>query len=355
MRVALIGPPCSGKTTVFQAIAELGGSEVDVSRADQPHLAVVKVPDERLRRLVELYKPKRTVPAELEFLDMPGVDLGDAVARDHWRRHWASVRDCDMIVMVACGFEDPSVPAYRGRVDAAGDVEELLAEMLFADLEQVGNRIQRLETLLTKPGDRDGNRRELDLMQRIRQALENDLPIREVVKNEAEAKAIRSFAFLSLKPHLAVLNCGEGEPTGPAEPIATVAVLRLSAKIEQELAQLDSADRAEFMADLNMEAPARDRLIRACYNQLNLVSMFTVSEEECRAWPQPTGTEAVVAAGSVHTDMARGFIRAETMAYDDLVAANGDEKAVKAAGKFRLEGKQYILQDGDIIKFRFNV
>ena len=355
MRIALIGPPFSGKTTLFDAVATAGGSGADVSRADQPHLAVVKVPDDRLKWLTGLYKPKTTVPAELEFLDLPGLDLSDQVARARWGRHWAAVRDCGMVVMVVRGFSDPSVPAFRGRVDASADAEELAAEMLFADLEQVGNRIERLETQLKKPADRDATQRELDLMRRLNEALENDRPIRQAVHNEAEEKAVRSFAFLSLKPHLVVVNSGEEDLAHPADPVAGTPTLWLSAKIEEELAELNESDRADFMVDLGIEVAAGDRLIRACYESLKLISMFTASDVECRAWPQAAGTPAVVAAGSIHTDMARGFIRAETMAYDDLFGAGGDEKAVKAAGKLRLEGKQYILQDGDIINFRFNV
>jgi GTP-binding protein YchF len=260
-----------------------------------------------------------------------------------------------MVALVVRGFAADSVAAYRSRVDPAADAEELLSEMLFADLEQVGNRIEKLQGQLSKPANREATQRELDLMQRLQEALENEQPIREAVKSDAEAKAVRSFAFLSLKKHLAVVNCGEDDLDVEAEPIGDVQALRLSARIEEELAQLDPSDRAEFMADLGIGQSARDRLVRACYQGLDLVSMFTVGPDECRAWTLPAGTDAVTAAGEIHSDIARGFIRAETMAYDDLKAADGDEKAVKAAGKLRLEGKQYIVQDGDIINFRFNV
>jgi len=355
MRVALIGPPYSGKTTLFQAVAEAGGSEVHVDRADQPHLAVVKVPEPRLAYLVTLYKPKKVVPAELEFLDLPGMDLTDEAGRTRARQHAPAMRQSDMLVLVLRGFADTAVPAYRGRVDASADAADLLSELLFADLEQVSSRIERLEGLVKKPANRDAHERELVLMGRLREALENDQPIRSAVHNDEEAKAVRPFAFLSDLPHLVVLNCDEDQAAAPAEPIGGVATLSLSAKIEEELAQLDAADRAEFMAELGVAAPARDRLIRACYDTLGLISMFTVAPNECRAWTLPAGTDAVTAAGAIHTDMARGFIRAETMHYDDLQAAGGDEKAVKAAGKLRLEGKQYVIRDGDIILFRFNV
>ncbi len=355
MRVALIGPPYSGKTTLFQAVAEAGGSEVHVERGDQPHLAVVKVPEPRLEYLTSLHEPKKVVPAELEFLDLPGMDLTDEAGRTRARQHGPAMRQSDMLVMVLRGFADPAVPAYRGRVDAATDAEDLLGELLFADLDQVAARIERLEGLLAKPANRDAHERELTLMRRLREALEKEEPIRSAVHTDEEAKAVRSFAFLSSMPHMVVLNCDEDKAGASVEPIGDVTTLALSAKIEEELAQLDADDRAEFMAELGLSAPARDRLIRACYEKLGLISMFTVGPDECRAWTLPAGTDAVTAAGEIHSDIARGFIRAETMHYDDLQAAGGEEKSVKAAGKLRLEGKQYVVQDGDIINFRFNV
>jgi len=212
-----------------------------------------------------------------------------------------------------------------------------------------------LEAQLKKPADRQETQRELDLMKRLGEALENEKPIRDVVKSQAEEKAVKSFAFLSLKPHVVVLNCDENEADLPTDPIAGATALRLSAKIEEEMAQLSEADRAEFLGELNLAALARDRLIQACYRKLNLISMFTVDYRECRAWPLPAGTDSLTAADQIHSDIARGFIRGEIMAYEDVFAAGGDEKAVKAAGKFRLEGKQYVIKDGDIVHFRFNI
>jgi hypothetical protein len=258
--------------------------------------------------------------------------------------------------MVLRGFEDATVPAYRGRVDPAADAGELLDEMLFADLEQVTNRLEKLEAALRKPtGHHEEEKRELALMSHLREALESERAISEAVSSEAEEKLIRSFAFLSQKPVLAVVNCGEGElsETAPEMP-GGVPCMRLSAKIEEEIAELAEADRAEFLADLGVEAAARDVLIRACYDQLHLVTFMTYASDECRAWAVPSGTDAVTAAGEIHTDIARGFIRAETVAFDDLKAA-GDLKAAKAAGKVRLEGKNYVVCDGDVITFRFNV
>jgi GTP-binding protein YchF len=352
----MIGPPQSGKSTLFAAVAEAGGSHVDLSRPDQPHLAVVKVPDPRLDWLTEQYQPRKHTPAELEFLDLPGFDQRDEAGRSRAKTHWPAMRQSDMIVLVVRAFEDPTVPAYRDRIDPDADVEEFLSELLFADLDQVTARIERLEEQVKKPTkDRDQHVRELELMKRLADALENDQPISDVIGNEAEAKLIRSFAFLSQKPLLVVRNCGEDD-LGGDEPgtVAGRPCLSLSARIEEEIAQLPLEDRAEFMADLGIETSARDRLIRACYGSMDLISFLTTGEDECRAWTIRRGTPAVEAAGEIHTDIQRGFIRAETVSYEDLRAA-GDMKGARAAGNVRLEGKTYVVQDGDIINFRFNV
>ena len=356
MRVVLTGPPQSGKSTLFAAVAEAGGSHVDLSRPTEPHLAVVKVPDERLGWLTEHYHPKKTTHAELEFLDLPGLDLSDHAGRSRAKVHWPHIRSGDMLAFVVRAFDDPTVPAYRDRVDPGGDVEELRAEMLFADLEQVSGRIEKLQTAVRKPTvRRDEQQRELDLMCRLQESLEAERGISDAVTSEAEGKLLRSFAFLSLKPAIAVLNCGEDSAAAEApEQIDSLACLQLSAKIEEELARLAPEERGEFLADLGLTDSARDRLIRACYERMNLVSFLTVGDDECRAWTVPAGTDAVTAAGEIHSDIARGFIRAETVAYEDLHAA-GDMKSARAAGKVRLEGKGYVVRDGDVINFRFNV
>lgn len=357
MRVALVGPPQSGKSTLFTAVAQAGGSNVDLSRPDQPHLAVVKVPDEKLSWLSEHFKPKKTTFAELEFLDLPGMDLTDDAGRKRAREQWSAMRQSDMLVMVLRDFPDPSVATYRGRIDPESDLQELLAEMLFADLDQVTSRIEKLEAAVKKPTvKRDEQIRELELMNRLKDALENEKPISEAVSSDAEGKLLRSFAFLSQKPVLAVLNTDESRLNEAAgtQKFANLPCEVLSAKIEEEIAQLPPEDRKDFLADLGLAASARDRLIRGCYQAMNLVSFLTVGEDECRAWTITAGTDAVTAASEIHSDIARGFIRAETVSYDDYRVA-GDMKGVKAAGKIRLEGKNYIVREGDIINFRFNV
>ena len=356
MRAALIGPPYSGKSTLFAAVAEAGGSHVHLERPDTEHLAVVKVPDERLEWLGELHKPQKLTYAELELLDVPGLDLTDQASRQRSRGHWAAVRQSDMIVIVLRDFHDDSVPPYRGRVDPAADLEELRSELLFSDLEQVAARIQKLKAALRKrTPDHEQNARELELMERMQQALEEEKPLTEAVADEAEEKMVRAFAFLTLKPALVVLNCDEdAAAAGGSEGFRGYPAIRLSARIEEEIAALDPSERGEFMEAMGISTPAAERLIRACYEAMNLLSFFTAVGKEVRAWTVPAGTNAVAAAGEVHTDMARGFIRAEVIAFEDLRAA-GDEKRARAAGKYRLEGKGYVVQDGDDIVFRFSV
>ncbi|MBS3734916.1 MAG: YchF family ATPase [Phycisphaerae bacterium] len=356
MRVALIGPRQSGKSILLAAVAEAGGSHVDLSRPDQPHRAVVKVPDPRVDWLAEQYRPKKVTYAELEFVDTPGYDLRDEAGRQHAKAHWPLVRQSHMLLPVVRAFDDATVPAYRDRVDPVADVEELLAELLFADLEQVTNRVEKLSESVRKPTPRrNEDQRELELMQRLQQTLEAERPVAEAVRTDAEEKLIRSFAFLSLKSLLVVVNSSEAQlDDPPPEMPAGLPAMRISAKIEEEIAELPADERAAFLADLGVSASARDVLIRACYERMNLVSFLTYGEDECRAWTVPAGTRAVEAAGEIHSDIARGFIRAETVAFDDLQAA-GDIKSARAAGTLRLEGKDYVVADGDVITFRFNV
>jgi len=356
MRVALVGPSYSGKSTLFAAVAEAGGTTVHLDRPDQGHLAVLKVPDERVEWGQREFGSKKAIHAELELLDVPGLDLSDQAGRGRARAHWPAVRNSDMIVLVLRAFADEAVPAYRGRVDPRADLDELMSEMLFSDLEQVTNRVAKLTESVRKPTpDRDEQLKELALMQRLQQALEQEKPLTEAVENEAEEKMVRAFAFLTLKPTLVVINCDEDAAAEPAPGrFGAYPAIQLSARIEEEIARLDPSERAEFLADLGITSSASERLIRSCYEAMHLVSFLTFGDREARAWTVPAGTDALTAAGGIHTDMARGFIRAEVVSFADLRAA-GSEKAARAAGKYRLEGKTYVVQDGDVIYFRFNV
>jgi len=356
MRLALIGPPQSGKTSVFCAIT---GQVPDPAAAVQERVAVVSVPDERVEWLARLDGSKKKTPATLEFVDVPGFSLATAHDRAEFHRHMPTMRNSDGLVAVVRGFADESVPAYRKRIDPAADLEELQSELLFGDLEQITNRIERLEAALSKPlpaKEKEAGNRELEVARRCKEALEQEKPVSTVLANEEEAKLVRSLALLTEKPLVAVLNVSEDAASDP--PVlaygGNAVNVSLCAKIEAELAELDAEDRSAFLADLGIAEPAGPRLIRACYEALGLVSFLTGGSDEARAWPVPRGTTALEAAGKIHTDIAKGFIRAETVAFSDLEAA-GDMKQAKTAGKVRLEGKGYVVQDGDVIVFRFNV
>lgn len=351
MKFALIGPPQSGKSTLFTAIT---GQPPDPAQAGMERRAVVKVPDPRLDVLAGIYKPKKYTEATLEFIDVPGISLVDPHGQAEFRRCVADLRTCDGLVAVVRRFESSGVAKYRDRIDPKADLEELHTELLFSDLEQVTKRIEKLDKQASKPSKtQEQDKRELALMQRVHGCLEKEKPVGEAIHNEEEAKLAASFGFLMQKPLLVVINVGEAEMKAPpafSHPLAQ-AVISLSAEIEAEIAQLPAADRAAFLADMGLSEPAKNRLIRGCYEAVGLISFLTAGEEEVRAWTIKKGMSAVEAAGKIHSDIQRGFIRAETVAFSDL-KAGGDMKGAKAAGKVRLEGKGYIVADGDVILFR---
>lgn len=354
MKFAIIGPPQSGKSTLFAAIT---GQAIDPSHAPAERLASVLVPDDRLDYLAALYKPKKYTPAHLEFVDIPGVSLAEPYGPKEFRRTMDTARRCDGIVMVVRAFESDSIVKYRDRIDPKADVDELHAELIFADLEQVVARIEKLEKSTQKPTKtRDAELRELAFMRRAHEALEKESPVASAIHNDEERGIATSFGFLTQKPVIVVINVGEGDIAKP--PFFTHeharATTALAAEIEAEISQLEEKDRPAFLADLGITEPARTRLIRTCYDAVGLISFLTCGEDEVRAWTIAKGTTAVDAAGKIHSDIQRGFIRAETVAFADLKAA-GDMRGAKSANKVRLEPKHYVVQDGDIINFRFNV
>lgn len=354
MRFAIIGPPQSGKSTLFSAIT---GQKVDPGHAPSEQLATVNVPDRRLDYLAELYKPKKYTPAHLEFVDIPGVSLADAGGPAEFRKTMNTVRRCDGILLVVRAFESDSVAKYRGRIDPKADLAELHSELIFADLEQVMNRVEKLEKSTQKPTKtRDAELRELTMMRHVQKALETEAPVSSAIHNDEERGIAGSFGFLTLKPVIVVVNVDESKVKEP--PLFTAehakATVALAAEIEAEISQLEDADKAAFLADLGLAEPARVRLIRTCYDAVGLVSMLTCGEDEVRAWTIFKDTPAVEAAGKIHSDIQRGFIRAETVSFADL-QAHKDMRGAKAANKVRLEPKHYVVQDGDIINFRFNV
>jgi ribosome-binding ATPase len=355
VKVALVGMMQSGKSTILSAIS---GKEMPAAAIGQIWEAVVPVPDERLDWLTALYKPKKTVHATINCLDLPGFSFTDEHGRVAARKLVNQVRTADMLVLVVRTFENPSVPAYRDRVDVRAELKELLDEILWADLEAITNRVEKLEAQVNKPTKTQAkDKAELEVQKKLQAAIEAGTPLRTVVEG-VDVEMTKSFGFLTLKPMIVLVNAGEGEAEKAWDfkgiVHESVPVVGMCAKLEKELSQLDPESRAEFMKDLGVKESGAGKFIAGCYEALGLISFLTSGEDEVRAWPITRGTTALDAAGKIHSDIKRGFIRAETVAYSDIHAL-GDEKAVKAAGKMRLEGKQYVVQDGDIINFRFNV
>jgi len=356
MKVALLGLPQSGKSTLFAAVSGKQAAPMGSTAIEE---AIVSVPDERLDWLTAYCKPRKIVHGTIDCLDVPGLSFADEHGRTAARRLLSGLRTVDLIVLVVRAFKDVTVPAYRNRVDTAGDLSELRTELLLADLELIETRIERLEKQVNKPTQTQSRDRvELALQLKLREAIESERPVSTALETEAEKAMIKSLAFLTQKPFVVVVNMGEEGLEAGFEPCGKLGqdapVIALCAKLEHELAQLDAGSRAEFMADLGIKESALAMFVNSCYRALGLISFLTIGPDEVRAWPITAGTIAHDAAGKVHTDIKRGFIRAETFAYTDL-RQYGDEKALKAAGKIRLEGKEYVVRDGDIINFRFNV
>ena len=349
MRVVLAGLPFAGKSTIFSAIS---GQSPAAQGDPSSHGAVVSVPDERLDWLASIYNPRKVTPATIDCLDLPGLDFSDETGRALARRLLDGVRMADMFVLV--------VRAYGEGADPEGELRDLRAEFLLADLEMVSVRIERLGEKKGKPQwrrERDGA--ELDLQLRLQEVLESERPAAEAIRTEQERMLVRQLNLLTMKPMAVLLNAGEEQSDETAnEAIEAAAagapVVRLSASLERGIAELPEEDRGEFMAALGVETPAAARFVRLCYETLGLVSFLTVGEDEVRAWTIPDGTTAVEAAGRIHSDIRRGFIRAETISWAAMREL-GSEKAARAAGRARLEGKQYLVRDGDIISFRFSV
>lgn len=360
MHIAIIGLSNSGKTTVFNALT--GGSAETASYSSgqlEPNMATVKVPDSRLDVLTEMFKPKKTTPADVQYVDVAGITSEKQRGAGLPPALLNYIGGADALLHVVRAFADEAVPHPTGTVDAARDVADLDLELAFSDLAIIERRLTRLEAEIGKMSARERETRiaERELLQRLREALEAEEPIRNLDLSDEEAHMLRGFQFLTAKPLLVVLNIGEEHLSTPpdiAYPHRRSAVVPLCGKIEAELAQLEQEDARVFMDDLGITEPARERVIHLSYDLLGLISFLTTGPDEVRAWPIRRNTTALDAAGTIHSDIQRGFIRAEVVAYDDLVAAGGMTEA-KKVGTVRMEGKQYIVQDGDICHFLFNV
>jgi GTP-binding protein YchF len=352
VEVGIMGLPGAGKTTVFNALAqqkaEVGGF------ATEPHRASVKVPDERLTRLSEMFNPEKTTPAEVRYVDV-AAGAGEAKAT----QLIGQLRNADALIHVVRAFESDAFPHPNGSVDPKRDLDEMNAELSLADLGIVERRVDRLERELKLGKAPAGNPqwRELELLQQFKPVLEDGGAIRDLDLAEADRKLLRPYGFLTEKPMLVLLNTGDDVESASKVGIEKrpgVDVAALAGRLEMELGELDESERAEFMADLGIAELGLGRVIRLSYSLLQLISFFTVGEDECRAWTVKRGAPALEAAGQIHSDIQRGFIRAEVVTYEDLVRTGGLVEARKA-GALRQEGKTYQVQDGDVINFLFNV
>lgn len=351
MQVGIIGLKFTGKTTLFNIVT---GAGVPTGQGGvDPNRGVGEVPDPRVDRLSEMYQPKRTIHARIDWVDCPGFEPGPG--RDGAReatRFLEHARRVDALAQVVRCFD-----SGFGTPDAAGELATVSLELILADLSVVEKRLEKLAKERRLKGKTE-NPLEPGLFERLRDQLESEQPLRSLEFSEDERKLMSGYAFLTLKPLIAVLNHPESEPPDAATLAAAreagAEVVSLCAAVEEELIELEPEEAAEFLADLGVAEPASHQMIRAAYGALDLQSFFTVGPDECRAWTVRRGALAPTAAGVIHSDLERGFIRAEVCAHEDLMAA-GSHAAAKAANKVRLEGKQYVVQDGDVIEIRFNV
>ncbi len=357
MQIGIVGLPSSGKTTLFQTMTRTLLDE-GAAQKKQTNIAVVKVPDRRVDRLAEIFRPKRSVFTSVEFVDVIGLAKGDRNSTQFTSAFLANVKTNDALIHVVRAFDDLTCPHPEGSVDPARDVRLLETEFLLSDMAVVENRFERLRKQATKISAE--GKAELTALETCYAALEQERPLRTLELDPAEARIVRGFQFLTAKPTLVVLNVGE---EGMAEREQLAAALRAKfpneglafdsfvGQVEMELAQLSDEDADAFMADYGLTESALHRIIGSAYEMLGLISFLTCGEDECRAWAIRRGASAQEAAGAIHTDLMTRFIRAETVHFDDFVEL-GSMTACKEKGVWRLQGKEYVVQDGDILNIR---
>jgi GTP-binding protein YchF len=361
MKLGILGPPQSGKTSLFAALTR-GVAESGSARGEKVNLGSVKVPDTRLDRLRELYQPKKFTPAKVDYVDAPPLESGRAERGA--LAALAALRDVDAFVLVLRAFEDPSVPHFQSGVDAARDAGWLLSEIILEDLDLVERRLDRIEKAV-KVGKKPEDPNEYEALKLVRAALEQERPARAAGLSKTAERSLRGFQLLSMRPWIVVVNADDAtlKEKGEAALVQPVAarfgdaappVIALSAKTEAELVQLSDEDAREFMAVLGIEEPGLTRMIHVSYATLGLISFFTVGPDEVRAWTVRDGALAPEAAGAIHSDLERGFIRAEVITYDDHIRAGTMAKA-REQGLLRTEGRDYRVRDGDIVNIRFSV
>lgn len=360
MKLGILGPPQSGKSTLFTALTR-GIAESGSARGEKVNLGSVKVPDARLDRLRDMHSPKKFTPAKVDYVDAPPLETGRAERGA--LAALTALRDVDAFVLVLRAFEDPSVPHFQERVDVARDASWLASELILEDLAVIERRLERIEKAV-KVGKKPEDPHEYEALKLVSATLESERPARAVALTKPQERSLRGFQLMTMRPWIVVVNADDAVlKQGEAALIGPVAarfgdpkppVIALSAKTEAELVALSDEDAREFMTVLGIEEPGLTRMIRLSYATLGLISFFTVGPDEVRAWTVRDGALAPEAAGAIHSDLERGFIRAEVIAYDDLIRAGTMAKA-REMGLLRTEGRDYKVRDGDIVNIRFSV